>query len=71
MSNKGIIIKNPDVISFYQQHPNINIETINLFFIDIIKKLSTNLEEKYYSRSRDIVHVIFCAHFASQNKPRK
>lgn len=43
MSNKGIIIKNPDVISFYQQHPNINIETINLFFIDIIKKLSTNL----------------------------
>lgn len=43
MSNKGIIIKNPDIISFYQQHPNINIETINLFFIDIIKKLSTNL----------------------------
>lgn len=43
MSNKGIIIKNPDVISFYQQHPNINIETINIFFIDIIKKLSTNL----------------------------
>ena len=43
MSNKGIIIKNQDVISFYQQHPNINIETINLFFIDIIKKLSTNL----------------------------
>ena len=28
MSNKGIIIKNPDVISFYQQHPNINIETM-------------------------------------------
>lgn len=43
MSNKGIIIKNPDVISFYQQHPTINIETINLFFIDLIKKLSTNL----------------------------
>lgn len=43
MSNKGIIIKNPDIISFYQQHPNINIETINLFFIDLIKKLSTNL----------------------------
>ena len=43
MSNKGIIIKNPDIILFYQQHPNINIETINLFFIDIIKKLSTNL----------------------------
>lgn len=43
MSNKGIIIKNPDVISFYQQHPNINIEAINIFFIDIIKKLSTNL----------------------------
>ena len=42
-SNKGIIIKNIDVISFYQQHPNINIETINLFFIDMIKKLSTNL----------------------------
>lgn len=43
MSNKGIIIKNPDIISFYQQNPNINIESINLFFIDIIKKLSTNL----------------------------
>jgi hypothetical protein len=43
MSNNEIIINNTEIISFYQQHPNINIESVNMFFIDIIKKLSTNL----------------------------
>ena len=41
--HKHITIKNKDIVSFYEQHPNINIETINCFFIDIIKKLSTDL----------------------------
>ena len=43
MSNKKLFIDNPEIISFYEQHPNINIESINLFFIDVIKKLSTDL----------------------------
>lgn len=38
-----IEIKNEEIINFYEKHPNLDIETINLYFIDIIKKLSTNL----------------------------
>lgn len=39
----GLEIKNEEIINFYEKHPNLDIETINLYFIDIIKKLSTNL----------------------------
>ena len=39
----SVCIHNKEIIDFYRKNQNINIETINLFFIDIIKKLSTNL----------------------------
>ena len=31
-----IEIKNEEIINFYEKHPNLDIETINLYFIDII-----------------------------------
>lgn len=41
----NIIIKDKTIIAFYNDNPNLNIVDINLIFIDILKKLSTNLNE--------------------------
>jgi hypothetical protein len=40
-----IIISNPQVLSFYKENPSIDITAINIAFIDILKKLSTNLSQ--------------------------
>jgi hypothetical protein len=40
-----IIINDPIIISFYNENTNIDIVSINHIFIDILKKLSTNLNE--------------------------
>lgn len=40
-----IILNDHTIISFYKENPNIDIVSINLTFIDILKKLSTNLNE--------------------------
>ena len=40
-----IIINDPTIVTFYNENPNINIVSINHIFIDILKKLSTNLNE--------------------------
>lgn len=45
MDNNNIIIKDKTIIAFYNENPNLNIIDINLIFIDILKKLSTNLNE--------------------------
>lgn len=42
-TKKSILLTNPEIIQFYENNKNINPEIINLFFIDIIKKLSNNL----------------------------
>jgi hypothetical protein len=44
-NKKNIIIKDKTIIAFYNDNPNLNIVNINLIFIDILKKLSTNLNE--------------------------
>jgi hypothetical protein len=41
----NIIIKDKTIIAFYNDNPNLNIVDMNLIFIDILKKLSTNLNE--------------------------
>lgn len=41
-----IIINDATIISFYKENPNIDIVSINHIFIDILKTLSTNLNEK-------------------------
>lgn len=41
-----IIINDESIISFYNDNPNIDIVNINHIFIDILKTLSTNLNEK-------------------------
>ena len=40
-----IIITNEKVLSFYKENPSIDINAINLVFIDILKQLSTNLSK--------------------------
>lgn len=40
-----IIIKDKTIIAFYNDNPNLNIIDMNLIFINILKKLSTNLNE--------------------------
>ena len=45
MESDNIIIKDKTIIAFYNDNPNLNIVDINLIFIDILKKLSTNLNE--------------------------
>jgi hypothetical protein len=44
-SRNQITITDESIISFYRENPNINIVQINHIFIDILKKLSTNLTE--------------------------
>jgi len=48
MENKKseqLIIKDQTIIAFYKENPNLNFVTMNHIFIDILKKLSTNLNE--------------------------
>ena len=40
-----IVITDDTIISFYRENPQIDIVSMNHVFIDIIKKLSTNLNE--------------------------
>ena len=40
-----IIINDATIVSFYNENTNIDIVSINHIFIDILKKLSTNLNE--------------------------
>jgi len=40
-----ITITNIEVLSFYKENPSIDITAINIAFIDILKKLSTNLSQ--------------------------
>ena len=42
---KSITITNEQVLSFYKENPSIDITSINLVFIDILKQLSTNLSQ--------------------------
>ena len=43
VSQDEIMINDPQIIAFYKENPSLDITTMNLIFIDIIKKLSTNL----------------------------
>lgn len=43
MDFKTITITDKSIINFYEENPDINIEMINIVFIDILKKLSCNL----------------------------
>jgi hypothetical protein len=45
LNNKEIIIKDQTIVTFYENNPNLNIIDINLVFIDILNKLSINLNE--------------------------
>ena len=42
---KQIVITDETVLAFYRENPNIDIVNMNLVFIDVLKKLSTNLNE--------------------------
>jgi len=42
---KQIVITDDAILSFYRENPSIDIITMNHIFIDILKKLSTNLTE--------------------------
>lgn len=42
---KQIVITDETILSFYRENPNIDFITMNHIFIDILKKLSTNLTE--------------------------
>ena len=44
-TKKQIVITDETILSFYRENPSIDIVTINHIFIDILKKLSTNLTE--------------------------
>lgn len=40
-----IVVNDQTIIAFYRENPNLNFVTMNHIFIDILKKLSTNLNE--------------------------
>jgi hypothetical protein len=42
---KQLVITDETVLAFYRENPNIDITSMNLVFIDVLKKLSTNLTE--------------------------
>ena len=42
---KQLVITDETVLAFYRENPSIDITSINLLFIDVLKKLSTNLTE--------------------------
>ena len=42
---KQLVITDETVLAFYRENPSIDITSINLVFIDVLKKLSTNLTE--------------------------
>lgn len=44
-NNEQIIVSDPIIISFYKENPNLNFITMNHIFIDILKGLSTNLND--------------------------
>jgi len=44
-NSEQIVIKDQTIISFYKDHPNLDFITMNHIFIDILKKLSLNLNE--------------------------
>ena len=43
LTDNVITITDKTIVDFYHANPNINIVSINLFFLDIIQKLTTNL----------------------------
>ena len=43
---ENITITDHTIISFYKENPHLDINHINLIFIDILKQLSTNLSNK-------------------------
>lgn len=45
ITKKQIVITDESIISFYRENPKIDIVNMNHVFIDILKKLSTNLNE--------------------------
>jgi len=38
-----ITITNPTIVQFYAENTNLDIETMNLFFIDVIQRMTTNM----------------------------
>jgi len=63
-----IIVTDQAILSFYKENPNLDFITINHVFIDILKKLSTNLNEtinnningKILSTLTDLTKEIVC-----------
>ena len=66
---KSLTITEPSVVDFYEKNPHINIEEINIMFIDILKTLSTDLTktmensklgelQKSLSSLKDDIHTI-------------
>ena len=43
---KTLVITNLEIIEFYQNHPALKIEEINLFFVHILKQIYDSTEEK-------------------------
>ena len=56
--NNSILITDPTIISYYKENPNLDFVTINLFFIDILKNLSSNLSNTINSKIFEIVNDI-------------
>jgi len=55
MSN--LEISNLRIIKFYETHPQINAEAINLIFIDLLEKLLTNMDQTMNNTIRDEVLI--------------
>jgi methyl-accepting chemotaxis protein len=45
LNSDYIVVKDQTIIAFYKENPNLDFNTMNHIFIDILKKLSTNLNE--------------------------
>lgn len=54
--NSKIEITNSKIVNFYNSHPNINIDEINLYFINIISKFSEDKDVNYSTILSHISH---------------
>lgn len=49
MNDNQIIVKDETILAFYRENPSLDFITMNHIFIDILKKLSTNLSETIHT----------------------
>jgi len=58
-SSPSFVIKNKKIIAFYEQHPTINFEAVNVIFVDMFEKLFSDMDSTVtHSVNTEILHSL-------------